>query len=300
VNHWDIAVRVHATNHPDTDTRCEQLDDCFDYASLPDFNVGLLSPSCQGHSNAGQVGRASSSTVASVHDGLRATAWAVSRCLHERRPPLAIVENVAEFTKWEQVEAWKLSITCLGYSLTEQVLLASRWNTPQRRHRVIYVAHHEGPPIHVTDPEVPECPLRGVFDRSARGWIPISDMKPRSRSNTSTHLTAREKAEESDRRLRGALGWGQHTNYGRWGLTTDEPAPTLTTVPGLMFWTKAGNYRQWTDGELLAASTFPRDYDLCGVSRKDASRLIGNAVPPKFGEGVIRAVAARALELARA
>jgi len=298
VNHWPLAVKVHEANHPDCEHRVEQLDDLFDYTSLPDFNLALLSPSCQGHSSAGQMGRASSSTVTGAHDELRATAWAVSRCLHERRPPVAIIENVAEFRTWEQIEAWKLSITCLGYSLTEQVLLASKWNTPQRRCRVIYVAHHEGPPIHLQDPVVPERSLRGVFDRTASGWKAIADMKPRARSNTSKYLTAREKAAVSDARLRGGLGWGQHTNYNRWGRTTDEPAPTLTTVPGLLFWTKGGRYRQWTDGELLAAMSFRRDYDLCGVTRKDASRLIGNAVPPNLGEGIIRAVKARALDLA--
>lgn len=297
VNHWDKAVMVHAANHPSVEHRREQLDDTFDYCSLPDFNAAVLSPSCQGHSNAGQMGRAASGDVTAAHDKLRATAWAVSRCLHERRPEVCVVENVAEFMRWEQIEAWKMSITCLGYSLTEQVLLASKWNTPQRRHRVIYVAHHEGAPIHLRDPDVPERSLRGVFDRSAGGWKDISSMKPRSPKNKSPYLTAREKAEVSDARLRGRLGWGQHTNYNRWGLTTDAPAPTLTTVPGLMFWTKAGRYRQWTDGELLAASTFSRDYDLCGVTRKDASRLIGNAVPPEFGRGILEAVKAEALRL---
>jgi DNA (cytosine-5)-methyltransferase 1 len=295
-NHWPLAVQVHSANHPGVQHICQDLRQ-FDFSQLPQFEVLLASPSCQGHSRAGRAGRRSSKSVAKTHDELRATAWAVVDCLEVCRPLLAIIENVVEFSDWVLMPAWLMAIERLGYSVTKQVVLASRWDTPQRRYRVIYIAHLEGPPLRIQDPNVPERGLQGIFDRSAGGWKNISSMKPRSTKNNSPHLTAREKAEFCDQRRQGQLGWGQHTNYGRWGLPTSEPAPTLTTVAGLMFWTKSGRYRQWTDDELKMTQSFPKDYSLCGVTRKDAAKLIGNAVPPEMGRGIIRATldAARAL-----
>ena len=61
---------------------------------------------------------------------------------------------------------------------------------------------------------------------SAAGWIDISDM--RKTVSKKGHKTAREKVEIANARMGGALGWGQHTNYGAWGRPIDEPINTIT------------------------------------------------------------------------
>ena len=223
---------------------------------------------------------------------LRSTAWAVIDCLEACRPRLAIVENVVEFKDWECMPAWELALELMGYSVTSQVLTASMWGVGQRRRRIFYVAHL-GDPISVSDPEgVDETGVLDVFDPDASGWRSIATMsqaKPGAK-----YKSAGDKARISNERRRGELGHGQHTNYGAWGLDPSRPCPTITTCPAHLFWTRGGEYRLWTDLELLRAMSFPDTYDLCGSTRAEAARLIGNAVPPKLGAGLIKSVIGQA------
>lgn len=50
-NHWQQAVAVHAQNFPETEHACQDLRQ-FDFASLPDHDLLLASPACQGHARA--------------------------------------------------------------------------------------------------------------------------------------------------------------------------------------------------------------------------------------------------------
>lgn len=306
-NHWPLAVQVHAANHPDVVHYCEDLTTHFDPESeeikkfdhykLPQFDLLTAGVACQGHSRGGRHGRKVSKKVAAEHAKLRATAWAVTECLEVCRPRFFIVENVVEFLDWTLLEPWLESLRKLGYNVTTQVLHAKRWGVPQDRVRVFFIGHHEGAPIAVSDEDAPELlglksrEVPGVeqcFDPTIGGWKPIS--KVRHTPSDKGYKTAREKVEYANERLGGALGWGQHTNYGRWGCSMKDPAPTLTTKPAMLWWVRDGMYRLWQRPELLAAMTMARDYDLLGSKKEPEAKLIGNAVPIKLGQGVIEAV----------
>jgi len=299
VNHWPLAVKVHAANHPNVAHYCRTLvtqadpdarfaSEKFDFALLPQFDLLTAGMACQGHSRGGRVGRKQSKKVADEHENLRATAWAVVECLEVCRPKHFIVENVIELLDWELLDLWLACLERLGYAVTKQVLCASRWEVGQRRVRIFVIGTHEGRPVAVEDPNVPETGVESVFDDSLGGWRLIEDM--RKTVSKKGYKTAREKVEIANVRLGGALGWGQHTNYNAWGRAMSEPCPTLTTKPAMLWWVRDGQYRLWADSELAAAMTFPRDYDLCGVGRVDAAKLIGNAVPVNLARGVIREV----------
>lgn len=290
-NHWPLAVDVHAANHPDAAHYCQDLRQ-FDFSQFPDFDLLTAGPACQGHSRAGQVARSKHKSVAKTHDALRMTAWAVIDCLEVCRPKFVIVENVPLFKRWELLDRWLGCMQDLGYATSLQVLTASRWGVPQRRKRLFIVGHRDGSTIQIADPKREEPGLHEVFDPAARGWISISDM--RSTQSRNGHKTAREKAEISNARAGGALAWGQHTNFGAWGRSLDLPAPTITTVPGFLWWTRDGEYRTWTRGELAAAMTFPAGYDYLNANKSDSAKLIGNAVPVKLAKGVIEATLAAA------
>lgn len=292
INHWDLAVQVHETNHPHTRHAREDLVS-FDFEALESFDLLVAGPSCQGHSKAGQVGRKRSARVQDDHKQLRATAWAVHRCLKVCRPRFGVVENVPLFLRWSELAEWVAAIEALGYKVTQQLLLASRFGVAQQRWRVFFVFVLDGPAVHVSNPDAVEPGACTVFDPAADGWVDIEAM--RTTVSKKGHLTAKEKARHANRKLGGALGWGMHVNHeAAWGRPASEPVNTLTTRPGQLWWVRDGRYRQWTDGERLRAMGFPADYDLCGATKEQAARLLGNAVPPPLAEGVIR----KALRLA--
>lgn len=286
INHWDKAVQVHAANHPGTEH--ERKDLCkYNFRKLDPFDLLVAGPACQGHSPAGQTGRAHSQKVADDHKQLRATAWAVWACLKHCRPRFAVIENVPEFAKWAELEQWLFDLRTLGYVVTQQVLLASKFGIPQRRWRLFFICVLGGPAAHVENPDVLEPGVITIFDEDADGWIDIEDM--RERPSKKGHKTAKEKARIADERLDGALGWGQHTNYGCWGIPASEPVNTLTTKAGQLWWTRDGQYRLWTRGERKQAMGLPADYDLLDATEAEAAKLCGNAVPPKMAGACIRA-----------
>ena len=286
-NHWPLAVEVHALNHPAAEHYCQDLRQ-FDFAQLPQFELLTAGVACQGHSRGGRQGRKNSKKVAEAHEILRSTAWAVVDCLEVCRPKFVIVENVPEFLDWTLYEVWIAALRKLGYAMTSQVLCASRWEVGQRRYRVFVVGIHEGEPVHVRDPDVEECGVEGIFDESIGGWIRIEDM--RRTISKRGHKTAREKVQIANERLRGALGWGQHTNYNAWGRSMSEPCPTLTTKPAMLWWVRDGQYRLWHRSELAAAMSLPRGYRFGRATRTQSSKLIGNAVPKLMAQGVIEAI----------
>ena len=286
-NHWPLAVAVHAANHPSAEHSCQDVT-MLDFNTLDPFDFLFAGVACQGHSRGGRQGRKSSKKVEADHAKLRATAWCVVKCLEICRPRFFIVENVPEFLDWTLLDPWLACLRKLGYAVTTQVLCASRWGVGQRRSRMFVVGVHEGPHVAVQDPDVEETGVAQIFDPAAKDWKRISDM--RKTTSKSGYKTAREKAEYANERLGGELGWGQHTNYGAWGLPLSTPCPTLTTCPAHMWWVRDGYYRLWTRGELAAAQSFPASYDFLDANKKDEARLIGNAVPPKLAEGVIREV----------
>ena len=278
-NHWPIAVAVHERNHPRTVHACQDLQQ-FDFATVPDHEILVASPACPGHSDAGRPGRANSAKVASTHDVMRSTAWAVVSCAEAKRPPALIVENVPGFLKWDLFPAWRMALELLGYHLTEQILTASRWGVPQRRKRLFLVGRLDGP-LPITDPVADEPAIRGALDFRSGDWGHIDEVtRPGSRARL-------EHARSHFRRC-----WGQHVSHrGAWGRSLDEPSSTVTTQN--QHWLVDGDrYRLWTVAETLRAMTFAPNYIPDTVGRTNALTLAGNAVPPKLAQGLLERVAA--------
>jgi DNA (cytosine-5)-methyltransferase 1 len=99
-NHWDAAVNFHRQRHPETEVVCQDL--CqFDFRRIPGhLDMIWASFACQGNSEAAQPARATNSTLATAHDHLRATAWAVISAVLAKQPRWFIAENVPEVEEW--------------------------------------------------------------------------------------------------------------------------------------------------------------------------------------------------------
>src|SRR6266404_9126646 len=94
INHWDVAIDTHSTNHPSTTHLCESVDNVDPRKTVPSgrLNILVASPECTHHSNA-RGGRPMS-------DQSRATAWAILRWAEALYIDNIIIENVREFKTW--------------------------------------------------------------------------------------------------------------------------------------------------------------------------------------------------------
>ena len=140
-NHWRLAVEAHQLNHPGTEHSCQDLRQA-NWSELPEYDLLLASPACQGHSTASQPRRRT------YHDAMRATAWAIVDCADVTEPRYVLVENVPAFKRWRLYPLWLDALRQLGYQLSETHLLASRFGVPQRRERLFIVGSRVGKVTH--------------------------------------------------------------------------------------------------------------------------------------------------------
>ena len=274
-NHWDLAVEAHAANHPGAVHVCQDLNQA-DWSTVPDFDLLLASPACQGHSMASQPRRRAH------HDALRATAWAVIDCADAHEPETIIVENVPAFARWRLFPAWREALVAMGYRIDELVINAALHGVPQRRNRLFVVASRRrldlGGLVEGSGQETPFGPCLDLDDPAP--WRPVVEAPPRVRERV-----AKGRRSHGDRFLT------QHvTNHP--GVPLDEPIRTITTgdqwaiVDGPM-------YRPLTVRECARGMGFPDSYKWPEhATRKDKIRGLGNAVPPAMAQALVERVAA--------
>lgn len=269
-NHWQLAVEVHARNHPRTRHECQDLRQA-DFTRLPDFDLLLASPACQGHSPASQPRRRE------YHDALRSSAWAVVDCAEATRPRAIIVENVLNFRRWVLFESWCSALRALGYQVAVHEVHASRLGVPQRRIRVFVTATRRRI-ARLELPEMDEVPFGPCIDDGAPGWMPVAHASSDVRSRI-----------EAGRRRLGRRFLSQQVT-GHKGTPLDEPIRTITTKNQWRL-VDGDAYRSLTPRELARGMAFPDTFSWPeDVPINTAILGVGNAVPPPMAESVVRAV----------
>lgn len=274
-DHWQLAVDIHARNHPGTEHVCQDLRQA-DWRRVPSYDLLLAAPACQGHSQAAQGPRRPAH-----HDALRATAWAVVDCAEATEPRTIVVENVPRFKAWRLYPVWRDAIHRLGYRTTELELVASHHGVPQRRTRFFFIAtkrakafEFERPRSYI-EPAFGEC-----IDWTAPGWKPITAARPAARDRI---LAAQAR--------RGPRCLVQHVT-GHPGVPLEEPIRTITAKDQWVL-VDGKRYRWLQMRELARGQSFSDSYYWPeGASRADTVRGIGNAVPPLLAEAILRQVAA--------
>lgn len=270
-NHWDLAVRAHAVNHPDTAHVCQDLRQA-DWTSLPRYDLLLASPACQGHSQASQPKRRG------YHDAMRATAWAVIDCAEITRPRAVIVENVPDFKRWTLYSLWREALVRLGYHVQEHDAHAAAFGVPQRRHRLVIVATRK--PIAIELPRVKvETAFGPCIEYGEGRWRSTSLAAPNARA----------------RFAHGRRNWGrsflsQHVTAHP-GVPLTQPIRTITTKDQWVI-VDGDRYRPLTVREYARAMSFRDSYKWPDdVSRAENIKGIGNAIPPLVARGVVHLVA---------
>lgn len=273
-NHWPIAVKTHAANHPGAIHVCQDLRQA-DWSSLPEFDLLCAAPACQGHSNASQPGRRP------YHDAMRATAWAVVDCADATMPAAILVENVPQFRNWRLYPQWRASLEALGYRVEERVLLASKFGVPQRRHRLFVFATRNDRVVKPLSPSESEPGFEPCLES-----VPESVWKPMSKATKGMKArVAKGRAKHGDRFLT-----QQVTNHP--GVPLSEPIRTITTAAQHWNLVEGNRYRALTGRELARGMGFPDSYKWdASLSISDVTRGLGNAVCPPVAAAAVAALA---------
>ncbi|MDP4074235.1 DNA cytosine methyltransferase [Acidovorax sp. A1169] len=276
-NHWQAAVDAHAINHPGTLHACQDLQQQ-DWTQVPQHDLLLASPACQGHSPARGKEKAH-------HDALRSTAWAVVSAAECHRPAVFVVENVPAFAAWTLYPAWCAAMNALGYALAPMVLDAADHGVPQHRLRLFIVGTRSAHPITLDLPRAAMATAADVIDFSAGRWSAID--KPGRSCNTLARIAA-GRLRHGHRFVAPYYGSGS----GETGRSLHRPLGTITTRDR---WSviDGDRMRMLTAEECRAAMGFPAGYHL-PADHKTAVHMLGNAVCPPQARDLIHALRAAA------
>lgn len=272
-NHWPLAVDVHAAAHPETEHECQDLAQA-DFTAVPEHDVLLASPACQGHSIARGVDRPH-------HDVTRATAWAVIAAVEANEPEVVVVENVAGFRdRWKLFDVWLSALEAYGYHLTVDVLDAADCGVPQNRERVFVVGRRDRA-VEIEHGSAEHVPARSFLDVESGNWSRVD--RPGRADRTLRQWRAGVEEFGDEPFLAPYYGKGS----GLIGRSIDRPIGTVTTRDrwALM---RGDEMRMLTRDEYRRAMGFPAGYGFEALSKKKAVHLLGNAVPPALAEHVVR------------
>lgn len=272
-NHWPEAVRCHTANHPTTQHVCQDLHQA-NWEQVPDHDILLASPCCQGHSKA--RGQANGNPQ---HDASRSTAWAVVSAAEYHRPAIIAVENVPEFLQWPLYPAWAAAMQALGYSLAPHIVDCADLGVPQNRIRLIIVCTRSKSPVQLKLPKLPHKPASDLIQWDSGNWSPI---------NRTGRAAATLQRMDNGRQRYGNRFLISYYGNTKTARSLDRPIGTITTRDR---WAVAnGNMmRMLTADECLAAQSFPAD-----TQRPDSHRLTvhlaGNAMPPAAAQQILLAI----------
>lgn len=235
-----------------------------------------------------------------------------ARLVIETAPDLVTMENVPRLQNTAPFKKFLKSLKAGGYHIAYGVLNAADYGAPQQRKRLVLVASKFGP-VSIPAPTHPGA-KSWITVRQAIGHLePLKDGE--CSENDSLHIASRLSDINRSRIRHSKPGgtwrdWpkdlvaachqresGRHSAgvYGR--MEWDKPAPTMTTLCNGYGNGRFGHPEQDRAISLREAAifqSFPEDYiftqDGGGVFIKPIARLIGNAVPPKLGEAVAKAL----------
>ena len=161
VNHDEMALSVHAVNHPHTKHYCESVFDVNPRKATNNMPVGLawFSPDCRHFSRA--------KGGAPVKKEIRGLAWVALRWAATAKPRIIMLENVKEFMTWgpmgeddrpdksktgETFKGFIKKLNRAGYVVEYRALRASDFGAPTSRERFFLIARRDKQPIVWQDP----------------------------------------------------------------------------------------------------------------------------------------------------
>jgi DNA (cytosine-5)-methyltransferase 1 len=181
LNHWQLAIETHNTNHPEVEHDCTDVQAC-DPRYYPSTNILITSPECTNHSlakgqrrnNRNQLDIFEGNKIKAEHERSRATMWDVVRFAEYHQYELIFVENVVDARKWHLFDAWLMAMDKLGYAWVDKYLNSMFFNPcPQSRDRMYIVFYKKGnkkPDLeHRPKAPCPQCGVKEAYQSFKQG-----------------------------------------------------------------------------------------------------------------------------------
>lgn len=167
INHNEVALSMHAANHPDTKHLVENVWQVEIETHSAGRSVDILwaSPDCR-HFSKARGGKPTSKSV-------RGLAWSIVKMVHElghRRPQKIFLENVEEFLTWEDFGAWAKELKRYGYKMEHRELRACDYGAPTIRKRLFIIMRRDGKPIVWPEPTHGKPDDPAVIDGRLKPW----------------------------------------------------------------------------------------------------------------------------------
>ena len=212
INHWDVAISTHATNHPDARQLCMSVEGVNPLDVVPGGILELLcaAPECTYHSRARGGGP--------LNEQSRATAWDILRWAQKLQVKNILIENVSEFIEWGPIypldhpdeklcgrpiperkgEYFRLfvhNLRALDYSVDWRILRAADYGDPTTRKRFFLQAKKKlpGKRRRITWPEATHYPRHSLpLGGSGQTWKPARDIIDWTLPGHSIYLSPQE------------------------------------------------------------------------------------------------------------
>ncbi len=254
VNHDDLAIQSHASNHPDThhfveDIRTLEMSDLVSIANkfqnqYPDAELVLwASLECTNFSKAkGGLPREADSRTLAEH---------LPRYIRALNPDKIMIENVEEFLAWGPLDAngkpvsrnngrdyvrWVKSITALGYKWEWKILNSADYGAYTSRRRLFGVFHRDEVAIWPEPTHVKRPVAGSLFKEDKKPWKPVGEVLDFSDLGSSIFDRPKPLVDNTLKRiLRGLKKYVTQPmlmtcNTPGYCASIDNPASTITTV----------------------------------------------------------------------
>ncbi len=275
VDAWDLATRTYQANFPAADIITDRIEniDPFRLSRRYTPDVLLTSPECTAHSIARGAKPGSEKS--------RETAIAMIPWVEAFRPRWVVVENVNRMKKWERHEELLVNLKNFGYTISQLILNAADFGTPQSRKRLFLICDREGSRTTATD----LLALHRRERKTAQAILAPEETYKNSPLYKPGRATATlERAERAMKRLGRGIPFlivYYGSDYAGGWQTLDVPLRTVTTLDrfGLVTWKgQTPMLRMLQPSELLRAMGAAPLHKLPFGTRRDKVKLCGNGV----------------------
>ncbi len=189
------------------------------------------------------------------------------------KPKVVIMENVVGILQGNALAIAQqivMKFLSIGYKVRVEIFKAENMGVPQKRHRVFFIATRLDFDLYNID----FCfNYKPILYREVKAGI--------GRDITDNMRTILEEVKPGEKKM--SFAWNRLYNsekeaksmyFNNIILYEDEVLPTITTIHGNMF--DYHDKRLLSDESIINASTFPQDFDFCGVC---VGYICGMSVP---------------------